>query len=408
MTDTRRAGLAFALGCLFFAYAFALRVSPSVMVEELMRDFNAGAAILGNLSAFYFYAYAGLQIPVGLLLDRIGPRRLIIPAAGIVSIGCWLFASSDWLILGYAGRLAIGAGCAFSWAATLALVNQWFPSRFALFAGVSQLVAMVGAVAAQAPLAMVVQEIGWRSSMTAFAVFGLILTTALFVVVRDKKIDEGFRRDSEKIKVLKNTQTWLVAFFTLTMTAPLLALGGLWSVPFLTTTYAMERTTAAAVTSMLFLGNGLGCVILGWWSDRIQRRKPPMIIGAVTTTVFQVLFIYLTELSVVTLGFLSLGIGLGSAALVVGFACGREHNTSSNVGLTIGIINTATTGSGAVFQPAVGWLLDMRWRGKMIDGTRLYEPETFQLALTILPVTSFVGLLFVLLIKETYARVQQK
>src|SRR5258705_10372261 len=104
-----RAWAAVALGGLFFAYAFVLRVSPSVMVEELMRDFAVGAAVLGNLSAFYFYTYAGLQIPVGLLMDRIGPRRLTAAAALLCAVGSLLFAISDTVALASVGRALIGA-----------------------------------------------------------------------------------------------------------------------------------------------------------------------------------------------------------------------------------------------------------------------------------------------------------
>ena len=78
---------------LFFFYAWVLRVAPSVMVEELMRDFAVGAAVLGNLSAAYFYGYAGMQIPVGVLLDRFGPRRLVAVAALLCAGGCVLFAT---------------------------------------------------------------------------------------------------------------------------------------------------------------------------------------------------------------------------------------------------------------------------------------------------------------------------
>src|SRR4030081_241251 len=99
---------------LFFGYAWVLRVAPSVMVEELMRDFSVGAAVLGNLSAAYFYGYAGMQIPVGILLDRFGPRRLITIAALCCAGGCALFASGTTLGVVTAGRFLIGASAAFS------------------------------------------------------------------------------------------------------------------------------------------------------------------------------------------------------------------------------------------------------------------------------------------------------
>jgi fucose permease len=84
-------------GAAFFFYAWVLRVAPSVMVEELMRDFSVGAAVLGHLSAAYFYGYAGMQIPVGILLDRFGPRRLMTVAAFVCAGGCVLFATAETL-----------------------------------------------------------------------------------------------------------------------------------------------------------------------------------------------------------------------------------------------------------------------------------------------------------------------
>ena len=151
---------ALVLGFLFFGYGFLLRVSPSVMVEELMREFSVGAAVLGNLSAIYLYVYAGIQIPVGVLLDRFGPRRLMSAAALVAGAGAWLFASAGDLGTAYAGRFLIGLGCAFSWPGMLAIIYQWYPQRFALLAGLGQSVGMLGAVFGQAPLAAAVASQG--------------------------------------------------------------------------------------------------------------------------------------------------------------------------------------------------------------------------------------------------------
>src|SRR5438105_14743406 len=118
---------------LFFGYVWVLRVAPSVMVEELMRDFAVGAAVLGNLSAAYFYGYAGMQIPVGLLLDRFGPRRLITVASLVCAGGCVLFAAGSSLAAVTAGRFLIGASAAFSLVGSMAVAGQWFPAnRFAI------------------------------------------------------------------------------------------------------------------------------------------------------------------------------------------------------------------------------------------------------------------------------------
>ena len=405
--DLRRAGAAFLLGSVFFAYAFTLRVAPGVMVDDLMRDFRVSAAILGNLSAFYFYAYASLQIPVGLLIDRFGPRRLATAAAAVVAAGSVLFATSETLGLAYAGRFAVGIGCAFSWACALAVVNQWFPTRFAVLAGVSQFIAMGGAVLGQAPLAAAVTSFGWRSSMLALAAFGVALSITIYLVTRDRNPAHGGGARALGAgagRVLGNPQTWLAAGFALSMAVPMLAFSGLWGVPFLTTAYDLSRTDAAGITSLLFIGNGVGGIALGWWSDHICRRRLPMACGAALSVAAQAALIFIPGLSAVALGTISFAAGLGGSSLVLGFAAGREHNSPASVGLTIGVINTATTGSGALFQPLVGWLLDLRWSGATEAGVRIYEAADFRFALGVLPLTGLLGLALVFFIRETWSR----
>jgi MFS family permease len=144
-------------GAVFFFYAWVLRVAPSVMVVELMRDFSVGAAVLGHLSAAYFYGYAGMQIPVGILLDRFGPRRLMTVAAFVCAGGCVLFATGETLAAATAGRILIGASAAFSLVGAMAVAGQWFsPSRFALLSGLAMAAGMAGGVFGQAPLRLVV------------------------------------------------------------------------------------------------------------------------------------------------------------------------------------------------------------------------------------------------------------
>ena len=226
------AAAAFVVGASFFAYAFALRVAPGVMVEELMASFAVGGAILGNLSAFYFYTYAGLQIPVGILMDRIGPRRLMTAAAAIVAVGCVVFAASTELHGAYLGRALIGIGCAFSWPGTLALVHLWFPKKFALLAGVSQFIAMGGAMLGQAPLALAVERFGWRDASMSLAVLGVALAVLIYLTARDKPqpTSNKDKPDSSWLSALCNKQTLLAAGFGLAMTAGILTIGGLWGV----------------------------------------------------------------------------------------------------------------------------------------------------------------------------------
>jgi MFS family permease len=399
--------LAWFTGAAFFFYAWVLRVAPSVMVEELMRDFAVGAAVLGNLSAAYFYGYSGMQIPVGLLLDRLGPRRLMAAAAGICGCGCVLFATSDTLAMATAGRFLIGASAAFSLVGAMAVAGQWFsPHRFALLSGFAMAMGMAGGVVGQAPLRLVVEASDWRVAMLMLAAGGFALALAIFATVRDKRHGSGGLGGmlAGLGTVLRHRQTLLIAVTSLATAAPLLALAGLWGVPFLETAYGLSRTQAASVTSLMFLGWGVGAPILGWLSDRIGRRRAPIIVGLILQTLALSAFVYVPDLPIPVLGGLCFLVGLLGSAQIVSFALVRENHPLTLSGTAIGVVNALMTGAGALFQPLIGALLDFAWTGETVLGARVYGVAAYQLAFASLIVCCLMSVVCALAVRESYCR----
>ena len=180
--------LVWSLAALFYCYGSFQRVAPSVMVDNLMIDFGVNAAVLGNLSAFYFYAYASLQLPIGIMVDYWGPRRTLVGAALLCGIGSFLFANSDTITGAYFGRFLIGAGAGFTWVGTLTLASQWLPkSRFALVSGMTLMLGMIGAVLGQAPLASAVATFGWRNTLGGAALVAFIISVLIWNILVDKK-----------------------------------------------------------------------------------------------------------------------------------------------------------------------------------------------------------------------------
>jgi len=174
-----RAWAAFALAAGFFGHEFVQRVSPSVVVGELMAEFAVGAAVFGSLTAFYFYAYAGMQIPVGMLMDRFGPRRLMALAGVGCAVGCVLFALAPTLWALSLGRFLVGATSAFGLIGAMTVAGQWFPpSRFALLSGLAMMLGMAGGMFGQAPLRLLVERLDWRPASLALAGGGVVLALA--------------------------------------------------------------------------------------------------------------------------------------------------------------------------------------------------------------------------------------
>lgn len=402
--------LAWLTAALFFFYAWVLRVAPSVMITELMRDFAVGAAAVGNLSAFYFYGYAGMQVPIGMMIDRFGPRRLIATSALVCALGCVLFAMSTAFWGVAAGRFLIGASAAFSLVGAMAVAGQWFPAnRFALLSGWAMMMGMAGGVFGQAPLRLLVERLDWRRAVLLMAAGGLMIAIAAWLTVRDRQRGSGGLGHvfAGLGKVMCNRQTWLIAIAGLGTTGPLLGFAGLWGVPYLAATEGLDQATAASITSTLFIGWGVGAPLFGWFSDRICRRRLPFIVGLVLVTAAMAALVYVPGMPIAAIAGLCFLCGFGGSSQIVGFAAAREHNAVALSGTAIGLVNGMVTGAGALYQPLLGWLLDLAWNGQMASGARIYDAAAYRLAFSVLVVGASIGLLCTLAMRETYCRQKQ-
>ena len=405
------------LGATFYFYAFFQRVTPSVMVSDLMHEFAATAVILGNLSAFYFFAYASLQFPLGVLLDRFGPRRVMAASLLIAAFGSLLFGFAESLPAAYLARLLIGGGTAVALIGTFKLATIWFPPRqFATITGITMFIGTAGAVVGQAPLAALVELMGWRATLIWAAGFGFLLTVLLWFIVRDSTGAPlvGAGRESKSRppllkglkSVLRNSQTWLAALLSGLHGGPLVTFAGLWAVPYAMTAYGLGRTEAAFLASVVFIGFSAAAPFIGWISNRLASRKIPMIVGASLCLAMWPLILYLPDppLALVYVIFFFYGFGNGGAILV--FAVGREHNAPSLSGAMSGVVNTFGMGSVAVLQPVTGYLLDLLWGGQMDAGIRVYSVETFRTAFLIFPACAVAAITVWLFVRETHCRQQ--
>jgi MFS family permease len=406
-----RAWAAFLLGCGCFAYAFLQRVAPSVMTEELMRAFAVGAGALGSLSAFYFYAYAGIQMPIGVLMDRFGPRRMLSGAMLACLLGSVIFASAESLGIASVGRAMIGAATAFAYVGTMTIAATWFPARrFSLLVGILQSVGMAGAIAGQAPLSLVVEASGWRETLIGLGIAGAALAVLIFLIVqetpaeqRDARRASGMGR-SAFADVLRRRDSWACAVLGFTLTAPMLSFAGLWAVPWLTQTHGFSKQDAAATASLVFVGWMVVGPAIGWLTDRMGRRKPLILFGLIIGALSMAALIFVPDLPVAAIPILFVVNGVGGCTMILTFTCVRETNRPSRSGAAMGFVNMCVVGSGAVYQPLIGVLLDSRWDGTMLDGARVYDTDAYAFAFSTLLVSYCAGLIACWILRETHCR----
>lgn len=317
---------AWGLGAAFYAYAFFQRVAPSIMVAELMQAFALGGALLGTLSATYFYAYAAVQIPVGLLLDRFGARRLLIGATALAAAGSLLFALAGGLALALVGRALVGAAVGVAFIATLKLATVWFPpERFGLISGLTLAAGVLGGILAQAPLAALVQALGWRGAMVVAAILAFALLAAMVLVLREPEAAVGSPARArggmlgDLGRVVATAEVWLLTLFAGCTGAPILALAGLWLVPYLAQAQGLARAEAGLVASLMLAAWALGGPAAGWFAERVGRPQAMVAGAAISTLGLATLCLWPTPpLALILL--VSVLLGLAGGAMIVAYA----------------------------------------------------------------------------------------
>jgi len=394
------------LAALFYLYEFVLQVSPSVMTQELMRDFNLDAAGLGAMAAFYYYSYTIMQIPAGMLYDRFGPRLLITVATLVCAAGAVFFAFTQTIALAALGRALMGIGSAFAFIGPLVLLSRWFPPQyFALMAGIVQSMSSVGAIGGQVPLAHMIHSMGWRHAFEILAYVGVVLAVVVWLVVRDRPTKthdhSGAHADTKRdsvAQVWKNlkaifgkTQTWWLGLYSFTSWAPATGFAALWGVPYLCKLYGITTGEASTICSFLWIGVGLGSPIIGWWSDKIELRCKPLELSALLGLISLALALYV-PVPEWMMCILMLGIGLSASGQSLSFGLVRDINLPSTVGAAIGFNNMAVVLTGALLQPLVGWLVQVQWNHALdAHGVPDYAIADYRVGMTVLPICAFIG-----------------
>lgn len=405
--------IAFLLAASFLFFEMALQISPSVMVGELMRDIHLNAASLGFVTSVYYYSYTLMQIPAGLLFDHLNSRKLIAISVMLCVFGAIFFSMANTSYLAATGRFLIGLGSAFAFISVLFIASLWFPAKhFALLAGIAQLLAALGAMGGEGPLATVVEHLGWRNTMTSISAVGVILAVLIWCLLREPERSANNRsieRFQPKIwrnlsNIMSNSQTWIIALYSFAVWAPIVAFAALWGVPYLSTYYGVGREVAANACSMIWLGVGIGSVFIGWWSDRLGKRKLPLLICTALGLLVTTCLLYGPHLDLRLMYTMLFLLGFSSAGQALSFAAVKDNNHASVTGTAVGFNNMAVVAGGILFQPLVGVLLQYHSQGVMLNNMPIYSLADYRYALVVLPFCYLAGLACLLFMRETYCK----
>lgn len=373
-----------------YLLVFFHRMAPAVVSADLMRDFGTTGAALGSLAATYFYLYTVMQIPAGVLADTVGTRLAVALGNAVSGLGSILFGLATTFDQAFAGRALVGLGVSVVFVGLMKSNAVWFRERdYGFISGLTVLLGNVGAILAAGPLAGALTVWSWRAVFVALGLLALGLAVLAWLGVRNKPEDLGFPSVRELdgqirhaareqhwwldlLGVLATRRAWPGFWVNLGMPGGLLAFLGLWAIPFLRDAHGLDRSAASLYTSVGLAGFAVGALCCGWVSDRLRRRKPPLIAGALLYGLAWLGIGYLrwTPGAVGMLWFALLGFGAG--AFVLTFAGAREVVAPALAGMAIALVNTGAFLGAALLQPLLGRIMDSTWSGAMANGVRVY------------------------------------
>ncbi|MFZ0611046.1 MAG: MFS transporter [Desulfobacterales bacterium] len=409
----------FAILALGYILVYFHRLCPAVLAVDMMRDLHTTGALTGLLGAAYFYPYALMQLPAGLLSDSWGPRKTITLFFFVAFAGSVLLGVAPSVTAAIIGRALVGLGVAMLFVPTLKILAEWFHVReFAVMTGILMALGGVGSLIAATPLAWLSARAGWRFSFVAVGIFTLILAVLVFLLVRNRPADMGWpspagNRQSSLApiklsaaigKVLTSPAFWPLAVWFFFDCAIFFSFGGLWGGPFLIQVYDLDQRQAAQILSMLAVGMIVGSPLLSYVSNSVFRaRKPVLILSSIIVVGLTAVLAFKTR-QIPVAGLFALCFGLGvfaSAIVVIGFTTNKELFPVQMAGTATGIVNLFPFAGGAIFQPVLGAILEHHGR---IDGK--FTPAGYEKAFLILFICALVAMGATFFMRETLVRDQ--
>ena len=392
----------------FYFYEVILRVSPSVMTEQLMEYFQISATSLGWLSTSYYMSYFILQIPCGMIVDKYGPRRVITISSLICVAGTVIFCTQQNFFLAMFGRMMIGVGSACAFISCLKLATDWFaPHRFALVAGVANMMGTLGATLSGRPLATLVNNYGWQNACLCLAAIGLCLAPLIWIFVHDKKHahDHDISLKKSLAAILKNKQLWLVGIIGGVLYLPITAFAELWGVPYLMRVYGINNQVASQATVMIFIGMAIGGPVFSYVSKHLRSYKKTMLLCAFVASLLFVGVSLADRFSYNSMFIMLFGIGFMIGGQVLAFTLARNNTHDRFNGTAMGFTNGLISLVGMIFQPFLGKILDFFWSGEIAEnGVRIYTIENYQWAIFTLSLALIASVVMLLFVKDNYSK----
>ncbi len=370
VTSTRRAWLVWGVGVLAYAVAVFQRSSLGVAATFATERFGIGASVFSTFAVLQLVMYAVMQVPVGVLVDRFGPRVLVALGALVMAGGQVLMGLSEHPAGAVAARMLVGTGDAMTFVSVLRLVPSWFPAkRVPLLTQVTGLLGQVGQIASAIPLVMVLGRYGWTPAYLGAAAVSVLVGIAVVLAVRDSPLGRStappvsWREAVGQLRLSlaePGTRLGLWSHFTSQFSQMVFVL--LWGYPFLTVGLGYSAGRAGLLLTMMVVAGLVVAPVLGQLTATYPYRRSNLVLSVTIATVvaWTVVLLWPGAAPLPVVVSLLLVLSANGPASAVGFDFARSFNPSPRLGVASGIVNVGGFTASLLTILAIGLVLDAR------------------------------------------------
>lgn len=378
------------IASLFYAYQYILRVMPSLMLNDLMQQFHIDAAIFGQFSGVYYIGYALMHLPLGILLDRYGPKKIMTACILLTVIGLMPILFAENWIYPLLGRALIGIGSSAAILGTFKIIRMTFSEKaFTRMLSLSVTIGLIGAIYGGGPVSYMCSTLGYKTVVEIFAVLGLLLAGITYIVVPPlaSQTDDNILADIKM--VLTHRKVIALCCFAGCMVGPLEGFADVWGSAFLKQVYGFNAASASYLPSMIFIGMCSGAPVLSMLAEKTGSYLGSIIsAGTVMLMIFIALIAQILTPTSITISFFIIGVCCAYQILAIYKA--STYLPERVAGLTTAAANMIIMLFGYAFHTLIGAVV------KAYGGTAV--TESFIYGISVIPTGLSIGVLGILML----------
>jgi MFS family permease len=385
---------------LFFAFQFILRLSPGILMDDIMLKYHVDTAAFGEMVATYYLAYSLMQIPFGVMLDRFNFRYVTIAGILLALIGnaAFIFAN-DWFYI-IVGRCLIGAGSAVAFLSVVKVIKTFFDEKYhAFMIGFSFSFGLTGAVFGAKPMRMLINNFGYSEILTILSIVAIFIAIVI-LSVRHESIKKVHDADNEVnvtlrdvLGILMNPKILLVGVSGGLLVGALEGFSDVWGFALFEHIYSMSKVDSAFLTSVVFIGMCFGGPILAYFADCVRSYTKVIILAAFLMAMVFIILLAKFELSYNILFGLMFVLGILCCYQVLVFSLTGAMVERSKTGVAIAVVNCLNMSFGSFYHTILASKMESNWHGQVSEsGARLYDYDAFLHAFSVIPITAIIGM----------------